>query len=293
MARKWIRILSWSAVVLVLLVTALLVHLYLEGRPAQGRPQYVAMGSSFAAGPAISEAAADSPWFCARSRDNYAQQLARLRGLSLVDVSCGGATSRHLLDGGQWMQPAQIAAVTPDTELVTITIGGNDIAYIGQLMARACGDSTPWLQRRLGGCKLRSVAQMQQGLVGLQQQLLAVIAELRRRAPQARIVLLTYQSVLPESGSCERLALGTAQADEMRGIASQLAETTRAAAAQGGASVMDASRLTQGHDACADEPWMNGMYPAGGLLGAPLHPTIEGMTAIAQALDRLLNADTP
>ncbi len=56
--------------VLIILAIACAVHLYLAGRPAQGRAQYVAMGSSFAAGPAITRKADNSPWFCPRSADN-------------------------------------------------------------------------------------------------------------------------------------------------------------------------------------------------------------------------------
>lgn len=50
-------------------------------------------------------------------------------GLNLVDVSCGGATTAHIL--GAWSELApQIDAVTSDTKLVTVTIGGNDLNYV-------------------------------------------------------------------------------------------------------------------------------------------------------------------
>jgi hypothetical protein len=70
-------------------------------RPAaeQLSPQarYVAMGSSFAAGPGVT-APADTPANrCARSADNYAHQLARKLNLQLVDVSCSGAKTDNLL----------------------------------------------------------------------------------------------------------------------------------------------------------------------------------------------------
>ncbi|AXQ27823.1 SGNH/GDSL hydrolase family protein [Solimonas sp. K1W22B-7] len=286
--RKLIRMAGWTLTVLVILVTALVLHLYLEGRPTQGRPQYVAMGSSFAAGPAITEEAENSPWFCARSRDNYAHQLARLRGLSLVDVSCGGATTKDILEGGRALQPAQIEAVTGETELVTVTIGGNDIGYLANLMAMGCDDGTPWYVRSMGGCTTRSMAAMEQALPKLLNQLVAIIDEVHRRAPAAQVVLVNYQTVLPESGTCERLGLSEAQVARMRDIAGQLSEVTYAAAQGHGALLMDAGRITRGHDACAEVPWMNGMHPPGGLMGAPLHPSVEGMTAVAQGLNALL-----
>jgi lysophospholipase L1-like esterase len=290
MRKKLFRVAGWSLAVLVLLVSAFLLHLYVEGRPAQGRPQYVAMGSSFAAGPAITEAADNSPWFCFRSRDNYAHQLARLRGLSLVDVSCGGATTSDILEGGLALQGPQIDAVSAETELVTVTIGGNDIGYLANLMAMGCDDRTPWLLRRLGACTTRSADQMELALPRLFDQLVAIIGEVRRRAPDARIVLVNYPVVLPERGTCAQLGLSAEQVAQMRGIAEQLADFTRAAAEGRGAGLLDAQRLSRGHDVCAEEPWIKAMHPPGGALGAPLHPTIESMTAIAQALDQLLGA---
>ena len=290
MGRTLLRISGWTLLVLLLLASTLAAHLHLAGRPAQGRPQYVALGSSFASGPAITTRAEDSPWFCARSRDNYAHQLARLRGLSLVDVSCGGATTRHILQGGQMLQPAQIEAVTAETELVTVTIGGNDIGYLGNLMAMGCDERTPWWLARFGACRVRSVAEMEQGIDRLLGQLVAIIGEVRRRAPKAQLVLVNYPVVLPASGSCERLGLSTEQVAQMRGIAQKLAEVTYAAAEGHGALLMDAARLSEGHDVCAQNSWMKGMHPPGGLLGAPLHPTLEGMTAIARGLDELLGA---
>ena len=55
----------------------------------------------------------------------------------MVDVSCSGATTAHILKrwGGL---PPQIDAVTPAARLVTVTIGGNDVGYVGGLMAASC-----------------------------------------------------------------------------------------------------------------------------------------------------------
>lgn len=288
MGSRRFRAWAWVFSILAILVAGLLAHLYIEGRPNQGRPQYVAMGSSFAAGPAITEYAKDSPWFCARSRDNYAHQFARLRGLSLVDVSCSGATTDHILDRGQFLQPAQIEAVTAHTELVTLTIGGNDVRYLANLMAMGCNDDTPRLLRWVGACTVHSIESIEQRMPRLLDQLARIIDELRRRAPKAQIVLVNYPSLLPEGGTCERLGLSADQVDRMRGIADQLGQVTYAAAEGHGALLMDAESATRGHDVCAADPWIVELHPSGGILAAPLHPTLAGMTAIAQGLDSML-----
>lgn len=247
------------------------------------------MGSSFAAAPAVTEPADDSPWFCGRSRDNYAHQLAKLRGLSLVDVTCSGATTKSILEGGQFLQPAQIDAVTTETELITITVGGNDIDYIGNMMAMGCGDYAPWYLRITSICRIRNVSEMVDSLSKVQKNLIAIVDEVRRRAPRAKVVLLSYPIVLPERGSCERLGIKEDQVSVMRDIGNRLSDVTRAAAEDSGALFLDIMHLTHGHDVCASDPWINGLHPARGLLGAPLHPTLPSMTASAQVLNALLD----
>ena len=69
-----------------------------------------------------------------RSGNNYAHLVAAELGLDLVDVSYSGATTAHLLDTRQDDAPPQLDALTPDTALVTITCGGNDLEYVGTFL---------------------------------------------------------------------------------------------------------------------------------------------------------------
>jgi hypothetical protein len=110
---------------------------YAQSAPPPAGGKYVAMGSSFAAGPGIAPAADNPGNRCRRSAQNYAHQLARRHNLSLVDVSCGGSTTEHLL--GPWNELApELDAVDVDTLLVTVTTGGNDLGYLGGLAAMSC-----------------------------------------------------------------------------------------------------------------------------------------------------------
>ena len=285
MLGKIARIVGWMMLIVMLLIAGLLAFVYIEGRPSRGTPQYVAMGSSFASGPGITEAAADSPVFCGRSNDNYAHQLARLRGLSLVDATCGGASTPHLLEGGQFLQPAQLDALGPETELVTVTIGGNDIHYMRNLFAYGCDDRTYWLWKAIGGCKPQPREEVEHQLRGLAAQFDRIATEVRRRSPNARLVFVNYQTLLPPAGTCDKLGVDEREADEVRGVGAALAEVTRAAAQRAGADLFDAEAATRDHGVCAAEPWMTDR-----LSGVALHTTLEGMTAIAQGLDRLLDA---
>src|SRR5436305_9853592 len=96
--------------------------LYYQGkRRPTGNSQYVALGSSFAAGLGVGQRAPNSPTLCLRSAQNYAHLLAKARGLNLTDVTCSGATTQHILEGSQFFQPPQVDALRPNTGLVTVT----------------------------------------------------------------------------------------------------------------------------------------------------------------------------
>jgi lysophospholipase L1-like esterase len=264
-----------------------------HGSGARLAPQarYVAMGSSFAAGPGLGAAPDRSRDRCERSPLNYAQQLARSLRLALVDVSCGGATTAHIL--GAWNElPPQIDAVTPQTRLVTITIGGNDVGYIGGLIGRSC--------RALGDAPIGGPggapcfdppaigeAAWAQAESGMRR----IAAELRRRAPAARLVFVDYLTVLPEQGTCAAVPLAADQAEAARAVAARLAALTARVARESGAELLPASALSKGHDACSSSPWMAG-FPGRGAAWtyAPYHPNLAGMTAIAAALRRQLES---
>jgi hypothetical protein len=84
----------------------------------------VALGDSYASGPGIPVQRVD-PVGCQRSTHNYPARLAAALGISdYTDVSCGGARSEDMTAAQpvpQGPNPPQFAALTPDTDLVTIT----------------------------------------------------------------------------------------------------------------------------------------------------------------------------
>lgn len=248
-------------------------------RKPVGEPRYVALGSSFAAGLGLGPKASGSPVVCQRSLNGYPPQLARMLGLSLVDMSCSGATTTNILQGGQVFQGPQIAAVGSDTQLVTITTGGNDVNYVGDMTfmaARNAGGFGGWAARLMtGGPK----AMPERDFAKLRADLDETIAEIRRRAPAATVVLVTYPLILPPQGTCDKLQLDAAQVDAMREVGNRLAAETAAAARAGGAILVNAHAAGADHNACSAEPWVNGMRDA---QGAPFHPNAAGAKAVAE-----------
>lgn len=266
------------------LAAALMLSCAALAQAADPSAAYVAMGSSFAAGPGLLPYAPDASPRCARSLANYARQLASLRGLRLDDVSCSAATTRALLE--PWDElPAQIDALGADTRLVTVTIGGNDVGYIGGLLAASCTQLAA--QGRVPASRCRAVTPPGEAeFEALARSLRELAVAVRARSPRATLVFVDYVTVLPPAGLCEAMPLPEADADLARRTAARLRALTAAAAREVGALLLPASRLSAQHHACAAEPWTWG-YPAP-TGGAPYHPNALAMAALARALDEIL-----
>lgn len=176
--------------------------------PIPAGSRYVAMGSSFAAGPGLPSRVPGSPRRAGRSTGNYAHLVARELGLDLHDVTFSGATTSDLLGPSAAGQAAQLDAVTPETSLVTITAGGNDVGFLPRLTLA----SLPWPLRALPPVKARveSLGQTRatdQRFEQLERNLAAIAARLRDRAPVCRVVVVDYLSVLPREPWTRRFHL--------------------------------------------------------------------------------------
>jgi lysophospholipase L1-like esterase len=257
-------------------------------------PIYVALGSSFASGPGI-EPIIDAR--CGRSGSNYAHLVAERLGYDLIDVTSGGAAVDDLLTRPQALMsggtvPPQIEAVVPDADLVTVTVGGNDIEYLLTLLRcshQADPDGTPVEARAFFGTPFDPGA-VEPGLAALPAKLAGLVAAVRRRAPSARVVLVDYLTVVPEDGDTSGLPLSDAHRRFCADVARRLAAATAEAARATGADLVEASAASADHHAGSAEPWVTGWefgdVLAGGVV--PYHPNAAGMRAVAELLvDRL------
>lgn len=259
----------------------------LTHEPIPTGARYVAMGSSYAAGPGIPTYVDNPSAPCSRSNGNYAHQLAERRGLQLVDVSCSGGTTSHLLAPRGDIAP-QLDALNAETKLVTITIGGNDVGYMTRLGAASCAGLAVETGV-VGDCRAVPPPPTEQAYAELARRMDQIAKEVRKRSPHARLVFVDYLTVLPPRGGCKAAPLSAQEADIARELARRLAAITAKAASDNGGEVIRASALSQDHSACASDAWMNG-YPRPGapVMGTSYHPNLQGMTAIADALDALI-----
>lgn len=248
---------------------------------------YVNLGSSFAAGAGTGPAPEGATPRCYQSSVNYAHLLAARVHLALTDVSCGGATSAHII--GPWNElPPQINAVTADTRLVTITVGGNDIAYAGNLIAASCEQGEIIHAAGMSLPCPHAFPVADDAYTKLEANLRETVRQIGQRAPHARVVFIQYVTLVPDT-QCPNSRLSEEEATQLRATGAHLAEITARVAHDTGVSLLPMDQLSKGHTTCDPEPWSLGFprdYQES--QGAPWHPNRRGMEVIAQKLEELI-----
>ncbi len=281
------------------LMTPLVLMLSAAAVAASSTPaQYVAMGSSFGAGPGVGTRAPGSSAPCNQSADNYAHQVAQKFSLNLTDVTCGGATTQDILSRSQHSLPPQLAAVQPQTQLVTVTIGGNDVSLIKNLVAWSCENAGDRISTELRPRVCRGTptpaAEVEEEFSGLEAHMRQIVDGVHHVSPNAKVVFVDYVTILPSKGSCpDKLPLTDEELEQGRMIVTRLGDLTAKVAKETGSGLVKASSLTRGHDVCSADPWVFGLEfsaTPGAFGPTAYHPKPQAMDAIAGKLEQTLPA---
>jgi lysophospholipase L1-like esterase len=224
--------------------------------------QYVALGDSYTAAPLVPPT--DTSTICLRSGVNYPALLAKsMPGTTLTDVSCSGASTRNTFSpqvGQTGSVPPQFDALERDTDLVTIGLGGNDGRLFGGVLGR-CVQIAP---SDLTGdpCRASFDAEDPQLLdrtfAEIEHNIAAVVRGVRDRSPHARVVVVGYPQIIPESGTCDLLPLAAGDYPFARAINEGLDDAVERGAEEANADYVDVWTPSAGHDVCAEDPWING-----------------------------------
>ena len=245
---------------------------------------YVALGDSFSAGPFIGTMRTD-PEGCARSRDNYPAFLADwLDVASYTDVTCSAAVTADLYEpmrmfDGNLTGP-QLDAVSADTDLVTLGIGGNDFSIYDSLIRCQEGSTCPVDDLRADARKVAGRIEQ-------------AVRRIQRAAPGATIYVVGYPDILPTEGTCRAVGVTAAVLGPVTEVAGLLNDSLRTGAEAAGASYIDMEAVSEGHDVCAKgRAWVNGpRFRAG--IAAPFHPKINGMRAVAVEIYTTITGEEP
>ena len=244
---------------------------------------YVALGDSYSAGPLVTTVRSD-PSGCVRSTDNYPAFLAGWLSVeTYTDVTCSAAdtadltASQRLLDGK--LAAPQLDALSEDTDLVTLGIGGNDFSIFSSLIdcIEACSDEVQHLMLEKAGRVQRRIA--------------GAVREIAERAPRAEVFVVGYPRVLPEGKTCRAVPLPPSELAAATRIAARLNDSLRAGAEAAGAAYVDVDPASEGHDVCAGKAaWINGPHMRMGV-AAPFHPMLAGMRGVAAEVFAAITGD--
>ena len=265
-----------SAVVVSLLVFAV--------APATaGAAKWVGLGDSFAAGPLIPNQSL-SPLGCLRSSKNFARLAAASEGHPLTDVSCSGAKTTDMTapqSTSAGTNPPQLNALTSDTGIVSLQIGGNDIGFTEIL--QNCVTYNPFGKPCQNRYNPGGNDQIAARIATTAPKVAAVIAEIHRRSPAARVLVVNYAAILPATGTgCwPQVPLAYSDVPYLRSKQLELNAMLKTVAEANGAVLVDDYTVSVGRDACRSSGtrWVEPLVP--GNAAAPFHPNARGMEGIA------------
>ncbi|MFJ1808591.1 MULTISPECIES: SGNH/GDSL hydrolase family protein [unclassified Streptomyces] len=247
---------------------------------------YVALGDSYAAGTGLSP---QTDAECKRSSGSYPSWIAETyKPAVFKDVTCSGATTRSLWNK-QGSSAPQVNALTKDTDLVTVTLGGNDLGFSDVLTTCVlAGLST----REGTPCRdelLRSGKNLDADFAKLSTRVPDMLTDIKQRSPQARVVVVGYPNLFPTDGSACGSSVPLAKGDVtwLNQATNRLNLLLEMAAYTKQAEFVDTSSVFRGKDMCrpSSKQWINPLLPQ---TPGSAHPNAIGHLMLAfEVYDRL------
>jgi lysophospholipase L1-like esterase len=245
--------------------------------------RYVALGDSYSAASGVLPLDPAAPASCLRSSLNYPKVLASKISTQLTDVTCGAADTDDFFSSQNPGVPAQLEAVRKDTQLITMTIGGNDSGvFINSILQ--CGAAGATTAGQGSPCKDKYGSSFEDTIKGTTYpSLVKALKAVRAKAPKAKVGILSYPWILPTSGGCyPQMPVATGDVPYLRHLQATLNDAVRRAAAATGATYVDLNQVSDGHDACKPigvrwvEPVLTGTNPV------IVHPNALGESKMAE-----------
>jgi lysophospholipase L1-like esterase len=202
---------------------------------------YVALGDSYSSG----VGAPGQSILCFRSPQGYpGQWAARNKPKSFTDLSCGGAETGDVRN-------LQVPFLSSGTELISITIGGNDAGFASTVLGCQVGTDA--------ACAAKVATARTDITSSLPAKLDATYAAIKRKAPNARVIVLGYPTLFDtSSAACGIAGMSLAKRRSLNE----------------GAGVLN--EVIAGHGICSPSPYLHGLT-----VTPPqnsFHPNLSGYT---------------
>ncbi|GAA4440106.1 SGNH/GDSL hydrolase family protein [Actinokineospora soli] len=240
----------------VLLAAASLLALAVPAQAAPGK--YVALGDSYSSG--LGAGAYGTSGDCKRSAYAYPQLWANALGPSAFSfAACSGAQTANVLN-------SQISAVTADTALVTVSIGGNDAGFSDVMIDCNLGSDSTCVERNRQAQEFARTV--------LPGRLDQVYSAIRSRAPSARVIVVGYPRMYQLGGSCW-VGLSETKRRAINTSSDVLHQVISGRAAAFGYGYLNAQTSFAGHEICASGTrWINSVN--WGAIEESYHPNSAG-----------------
>ena len=215
---------------------------------------YVALGDSYSSGVGTGTESGS----CGQSAQAYPALWAAANSVtSFTFAACSGAKVADVIS-------SQLSSLSSSTTLVSFTIGGNDAGF-SSIMETCILSSTSTCESDISAAE----TSINSTLPG---KLATLLADIKAKAPSARIVMLGYPLFYDLSASfCIGLSSGDHSAIDA-GI-NDLDGLIKNAAAAGGAVFADPRPAFSGHELCDGSGWLNSLTIP---IGDSYHPTATG-----------------
>jgi lysophospholipase L1-like esterase len=225
---------------------------------AEAATAYVALGDSYSSGVGAGDYLDSSS--CKRSANAYPYLYADSSGASLSFQACSGAKTSDVLNN-------QVNALNASTNLVSITVGGNDAGFSSVMENCILGGDS--------GCQsavTNAENFVEDTLPGL---LDNVYRTIRSKAPNAQVVVLGYPHFYKIGGSCS-IGLSDTSRGYINGGADALDTVIAKAAANAGFAFADVRPAFTGHEICSGSEWLHSVtWP----VDESYHPTATGQSS--------------
>ena len=266
------------AVLVALIVCAVLVA-------SASAASYVSLGDSYVAGPFIPNPVL--PLGCLKSDHNYPHLAAPSIG-ALRDPSCSGAKTDDMTNPQQieidGPNPPQFNSLEAGTEVVSLTIGGNDIGF--SEIAQSCITLNPFSSPCKSKYDSGGHDQIAERIAATAPKVAAVLQGIHARSPKARVYVVNYPAIFPETGNgCwPQMPISFSDAPYLRAKEQELNAMLATQAAANGAKLVSWYQASIGHDACKSSSvrWVEPLVPNNP--AAPIHPNLRGMEGAAGIL---------